>query len=174
VPSRSSSRAAPSLAGHLVDRAPLRPPDDAVTIVESHGLVCCDTRVAGSIDRRWVPLRDISPTLVNAVIAAEDSEFRLPVASTFERSHALPYSTWSVAHAQRRIDHHAALVKSVYGRLGFSPWAKSLEALRAIALERMLSKTRYLEQYLNRVPSAMRSKGSGARSQEYLAALRPR
>ncbi len=137
-------------SGALIDRARFARPDDARVVTDRHGEVLRLVRVDG-IDRRWVSLAQMSPHLIAAVLAAEDADFHAhggvdgrAVLHAVARAVA-PGRRWSGASTITQ-----QLVKRVYGRSG--PWSKPVEMLRAVALERVLSKDEILEQYLNRLP----------------------
>ena len=57
-----------------VDRARFVRPDDSVTVVDRSGAPLRQERVDGH-DRRWVELDDVSPHLIDAIIAVEDQRF---------------------------------------------------------------------------------------------------
>ena len=58
----------------LVDPARFARPDAGLTVVDRDGAPIRRVRTDG-VDRRWVPLREIPPVLVQAVLAAEDRRF---------------------------------------------------------------------------------------------------
>ncbi len=141
-------------------------PNDSFEIVDRHGAVLRHARVDG-VDRRWVELRDISPTLVDAFIAAEDARFR-------SHDGADGYATLRAAATMLRPWGHRSgastitqqLVKLVYGR-PYGSISKLVEIARAEALERTFSKDEIIEQYLNRVPFGDRIQGVERASEEY-------
>jgi penicillin-binding protein 1C len=137
-------------SGALIDRARFAHPDDSVVVVDRTGRTLRLARVDGA-DRRWVRLSDVSPNLIAAVIATEDGDFHghhgvdwRAVFRSMARN-VVPGNRWSGASTITQ-----QLVKRVYGRRGL--WSKPVEALRAMSLERVLSKDEILEQYLNRLP----------------------
>ncbi len=148
----AGSIAALVVRGGLVDPARLARPDDAIRVVDRHGRALRQTRVNG-IDRRWVALGDVAPILVDAFVATEDASFRshrgVDVPAVF-RAVVTNMVPWRRRSGASTITEQ--LVKLTYGRRGPIVWVKTLEAARAIALERTLTKDQILEQYLNRVP----------------------
>ena len=57
-----------------VDEADILRYDDAITVVDRHGTALRHARSDG-YDRRWVELEDISPHLIDSVLAVEDDRF---------------------------------------------------------------------------------------------------
>ncbi|RYE92076.1 MAG: penicillin-binding protein 1C, partial [Myxococcales bacterium] len=154
-------------ASTWVDRARFVRYRDARTVTDRHGTPLRLVRADG-MDRRWVALRDVSPTLVDAVLAAEDVRFRQHAgvdaravlrAAVVNLVPGRPRSGASTITQQ--------LVKLVYGRP--SGLASKLgEIVRAAALERLMTKDEILEQYLNRVPFGDRIEGVARASEAYL------
>ena len=103
------------------------------------------------IDQRWVPLRAISPTLVRAVIAAEDARFfthwgvdlkELDQARAYnERQRGRRFRGASTITMQ--------CARSVLLWPGRTYLRKALEVYLAILLEQLWGKRRILEVYLN-------------------------
>jgi penicillin-binding protein 1C len=114
-----------------------------------------------------VALRDGSPHLVDAVLAAEDRRFRSH-AGVGWRAAVRAALTTAVPGARRSGASTLSqqLVKMVHGRPhGLA--SKASEVLHAIELERRLGKDEILEQYLNRVPFGDRIAGVERASEEY-------
>ncbi|MEI8258600.1 MAG: transglycosylase domain-containing protein, partial [Deltaproteobacteria bacterium] len=153
--------------GGLVDPARLARPDDATRVVDRHDRALRQTRVDG-VDRRWIALTDVPAVLVDAVIATEDASFRshsgVDVPAVFRAvvTNLLPWRRRSGASTITE-----QLVKLTYGRRGPVLWAKTLEAARALALERTLTKDQILEQYLNRLPYGDGIEGVARASEAY-------
>lgn len=137
--------------GGLADVNRFVRPSSAVRVLDRDGALLRVHRADGE-DQRWVPLREVSPVLISAVLAAEDGRF-------FAHRGV---DGWALARAlvgnlvpgRRRSGASTVtqqLVKRVYGR-PHGVWDKGVEALRAMALERLVSKDEILEQYLNRLP----------------------
>lgn len=152
--------------GRLVDLDRFARPSPSLRVVDREGQLLRVVR-SGPVDRRWVPLREISPTLISAVLAAEDGRF-------FAHRGV---DGWAVARAavgnlvpgRRRSGASTItqqLVKRVYGRPN-GLWDKGIEVLRAMSLERVVSKDEILEQYLNRLPFGDGIEGVARASEAY-------
>lgn len=152
-------------SGALIDRSRFAHPDDSVVVVDRTGRPLRLARVDGA-DRRWVRLGEMSPNLIAAVIATEDGDFHAHHGVDWRallRSAArdlVPGTRWTGASTITQ-----QLVKRVYGRR--SVLTKPVEALRALSLERVLSKDEILEQYLNRLPFGDGIEGVERASQSY-------
>ena len=150
----------------VVDLSRFDHPDDALVVLDRRGVPLRVLR-AGGVDRRWVPLRAVSPRLIAAVLAVEDARFF---------SHrgvdlvAAARATLSVVGLRPRVSGGSTLtqqlVKRVYGRPR-GLWSKPIEVLRAMALERRMSKDEILEQYLNRLPFGNGIEGVARASEAY-------
>ncbi|GAB5541784.1 MAG: hypothetical protein SangKO_015440 [Sandaracinaceae bacterium] len=134
-----------------VERARFERPRDAVTITDRHGTPLRHERSDGR-DRRWVSLGQVSPHLVDAVLAVEDQRFHshggvdLRATARAGLSFALPGRRVSGASTITQ-----QLIKLTHGRPD-GLWDKPREILRAVMLERERDKDWILEQYLNRLP----------------------
>lgn len=149
-----------------VDPARFARPRDAFEVLDRHGRVLRHAR-AGGVDRRWVPLRDISPRVIDAFLAAEDARFyehRGADARATIRAALSWARPWGRRSGGSTITQQ--LVKRVYGR-PLGPVSKLIEIARAAALERIFTKDEILEQYLNRVPFGDRIEGVARASEEY-------
>ena len=150
----------------LVDSQKLVRPADAVIVIDRHAVPLRHTRSRGSY-RRWVPISEVSPWLIKAVISVEDQRFRAhrgvdPRAiARASVMNLLPGSRLSGASTITQ-----QLIKLTHGRpRGLA--SKGVEALRALALEEQLSKDQILEQYLNRLPYGDSIVGVERASEEY-------
>ncbi|MCM2304259.1 MAG: penicillin-binding protein 1C [Elusimicrobia bacterium] len=118
--------------------------------------------------RLWVPLREMSPLLVEATLLHEDRRFRLHPGVD---PASLLRSAWTTyaARARRRggstITMQLARLK--YGIDSSRPSGKILQILRALQIELLYSKDRILEAYLNLVPYGGNIEGAGAASFAY-------
>ncbi|HEX5775614.1 MAG TPA: monofunctional biosynthetic peptidoglycan transglycosylase, partial [Caulobacteraceae bacterium] len=113
----------------------------AQRLSEGHGL-----------DRRWRPLSDISPRLVNAVIAAEDARFCEHKGFDFE---AMGKALENNERRPNRIRGGSTIsqqtAKNVFLWPGRSYVRKGLEAYFTVLVEGLWGKRRIMEVYLNTV-----------------------
>jgi monofunctional glycosyltransferase len=120
-----------------------------------------------AIDRRPVPLARVSPALVAAVVAAEDSRFW--------EHHGIDWNAvaearaYNARHARgRRPRVHGAstitqqLVKNLWLSGRRTWWRKAREAAIALALDAFVSKRRILELYLSAIEWGERTYGCEA------------
>lgn len=103
-----------------------------------------------SIDQRWVPLSRISPTLVRAVIVAEDRHFcrhdgidRQALATVFEQAE------WGDEPTRGGSTITMQVAKNMFLWSSRSVVRKAIEIPLALAIDRMWTKQRTLEIYLN-------------------------
>lgn len=109
-----------------------------------------------AIDRRPVPLGQVAPALIQAVLAAEDSRF-------FDH-HGIDWEAvssarqWNAAHARsrrRRLHGASTLTQQLAKNLWLSGdrtwWRKGREAVLASALDLLVPKARILEIYLSAI-----------------------
>lgn len=122
----------------------------------------------GPFSHEWVPLRQISPTLPRAVIAAEDDTF-------FEHE---GYNWAAIVKAakydwkKKKLARGAStltqqLARNLYLSKSKNPFRKIKELLITLKLERELTKDRILEIYLNVVEWGPGVYGAEAASQYY-------
>lgn len=142
----------------------LTPPRDTV-FVDRSGRVLRHLAVGQGPRGDWQPLGAHPEMLVRAVLAAEDMRFREHAGVDVR---AIARAGWDNLRAGRIVS-GASTVSQQTVRL-LEPrartWrAKAWEALRALALDRSLSKDEILEQYLNRapMPGMLRGMAAGAR-----------
>jgi monofunctional glycosyltransferase len=103
------------------------------------------------IEKRWVALRDMSPTLPRAVIAAEDARFM--------QHHGFDWieveSAWRDGQHGRRLRGASTIsmqcARTLFLWPGRSVLRKGVEAYLTVLLELLWSKARILEVYLNLV-----------------------
>ncbi len=149
-----------------VDRARFVRPDDSLTVVDRSGTPLRQQRVDGS-DRRWVELSEVSPHLIDAIIAVEDQRFdEHEGVDPRAMARALFTSWWPGRRASGASTITQQLVKSVYGRPR-GMWDKPQEIVRALLLEERFEKRWILEQYVNRLPYGDRIVGAGRASEAY-------
>jgi len=99
---------------------------------------------------RWVPLKRISPHLRNAVIIAEDDQFREHHGFVWDAIKEAAKRNWK----RKRLYYGAStltqqLARNLFLSKSKNPFRKTKELLIALKLERELSKDRILELYLN-------------------------
>ncbi len=138
-------------SGAMIDRARFIPASDSFSVVDRSGLALRLARVDGA-DRRWLRASEIPPVMTHAVLAAEDARFFAH--DGVDRRSLARAVVDNVVPGRRRSGGSTItqqLVKRVYGR-PHGAWSKLSEALRAMSLERVMSKDEILEQYMNRLP----------------------
>ena len=117
--------------------------------------------------RVWVPLKDISPTLVEAVLLYEDRSFyRHPGVNPA----ALVRSAWSIASGGRRQGGSTLtmqLARRVYGIDSRSCGGKVAQIFAALWLQARYTKREVLEAYLNTAPYGGNIEGVQAASLIY-------
>jgi penicillin-binding protein 1C len=141
-------------------------PSDA-WLLDRHGVVIAATRIRYDVRRlSWVPLADVSPALVIAIVAGEDRHFW--------GHHGVDWR--SVAGAARdELIHHqrrgastitmqlATLLRGHRTDRGPGQWIEKAEQVRvALALERSWTKPEILEAYLNLLGYKGELQGIGA------------
>ncbi|HPQ38508.1 MAG TPA: PBP1A family penicillin-binding protein, partial [Synergistaceae bacterium] len=119
-------------------------------------------------NRKWVPLNDISPWMVQAVIAAEDSSFYQHSGLDFQGiARAL-----LVDIMHKEVKQGGSTITQQVARTLFLTHEQTLErkakeAILAFRLEKLFSKDQILEMYLNSVHVGHGAWGIGAASQIY-------
>ncbi len=141
-------------------------PSDA-WLLDRHGAVIGSRRIRYDVRRlEWVPLGDVSPALVIAIVAGEDRRFW--------RHHGVEW--WSVAGAVRDglIRHQrrgastitmqlATLLRGRRAERGLGEWCGKIGQVRAaLALERSWTKPQILEAYFNLLGYKGELQGIGA------------
>lgn len=102
------------------------------------------------IVQTWVPLQRISPFLRDAVIAAEDDTFFRHAGLDLDAAwHSLRRNLKRGGYVQGGSTLTQQVVKNLYLSPKKTLWRKLKEAVLALELERVLSKRRILEIYLN-------------------------
>lgn len=141
-------------------------PSDA-WLLDRHGAVIASRRVRYDVRRlAWVPLADVSPALVIAIVAGEDRHFW--------RHHGVEWRSVAGAARDQLVHHHrrgastitmqlATLLRGRRADHGFGEWLEKLEQVRmALALERSWTKPQILEAYLNLLGYKGELQGIGA------------
>ncbi len=149
-----------------VDRARFVRPADALTIADRSGEPLRHVRPDGH-DRRWVALDEISPHLIDAVIAVEDHRFyEHEGVDAWAMARSALTSWWPGRRVSGASTITQQLVKRAYGR-PHGLWDKPQEIVRALLLEEEMDKAWILEQYLNRLPYGDRIVGVARASEAY-------
>lgn len=153
-------------SGTLIDLHRFSPPSDAYSVTDRSGVPLRIARIDG-IDRRWVRLQDVPSVLVQAVLATEDARFFTH--DGIDRSAIARAVVDNVVPGRTRTGGSTItqqLVKLVYGR-PHGVWSKFVEALRAMTLDRRMSKDEVLEQYINRLPYSDGTEGVARACESY-------
>ena len=120
-------------------------------VMSADGVVLAEYR---RINRQWVPLKKISPHVVNALVATEDHRFYQHHGIDFRRTAAAMLNTLS-GDRQGGSTITQQLARNLYpeeiGR-AFSVTRKIKEAITALKIEWVYTKDEILETYLNTVP----------------------
>ncbi|WP_245964822.1 penicillin-binding protein 1C [Trinickia dinghuensis] len=118
--------------------------------------------------RLWVPLEDMSPQLVDAVLLHEDRWFRWHPGFN---PYGLARGAWVtyVRHGnpQGGSTITMQLARSLWHLGTRTPWGKLEQVARAVQLELFYSKKQILEAYLNDAPYGRNVEGAGAASIAY-------
>ncbi len=122
-------------------------------------------------DRQFVPMRSIPPLLANAFIAAEDRKFWTHSGLDYAGiARAVAQNARNLVEGTRLIG--ASTITQQVAKTFFLTRAVSIErkvkeALLALRMERVLSKERILELYLNEIYLGLRSYGVAAAARNY-------
>ncbi|WP_238149753.1 penicillin-binding protein 1C [Dyella jiangningensis] len=118
--------------------------------------------------RLWVPLKDISPALLDGVLLHEDRWYRWHPGFN---PYGLARGAWVtyVSHGNRQGGSTVTMqLARLLWRLNTrSPWGKLRQVARAVQLELFYSKDQILEAYLNYAPYGRNVEGVGAASVAY-------
>ena len=103
-----------------------------------------------TLAHRWVPYERISPHLKRAIVAAEDAKFLGHEGFDWEaiqKAHEKNVKRGRIVAGGSTISQQ--LAKNLFLSGSRSPWRKAQEAIITVMLEKMMSKRRILEIYLN-------------------------
>lgn len=116
-------------------------------------------------NRTWVPIEEISPNIINALIATEDVRFHSHWGLDGIRLASLPYY-WLQGKPQGGSTITMQLARNLYKKIGseFSITRKLKEMITAVQIERSYTKREILEMYLNTVEFANSAFGIEAAS----------
>lgn len=129
----------------------LENPDTAIaSLVKSRDGVVLDKYFTEN--RRWVPLEEISPHVVDALVAVEDHRFYDHWGIDMVRTLAIPYHLM-MGRIQGGSTLTQQLARNLYKKIGreFSIIRKLREMITAIQLEQNYTKREIIEMYLNTV-----------------------
>ncbi|MDE2448406.1 MAG: penicillin-binding protein 1C [Gammaproteobacteria bacterium] len=145
-------------------------PSDA-WLLDRHGAVIGSRRIRYDVRRlAWVPLCDVSPALVAAIIAGEDRHFW--------RHHGVDWRSVAGAARDELIQRHrrgastitmqlATLLRGRRAERGPGQWLDKLEQVRtALAIERSWTKREILEAYFNLLGYKGELQGIGAAAEQ--------
>jgi penicillin-binding protein 1C len=140
-------------------------------LLDRHGVVIASTRIRYDVRRLgWVPLADVSPALVIAIIEGEDRHFW--------RHHGVDWRNVAGAVRDELIHHQrrgastitmqlATLLRGRRTDRGLGEWIEKVEQVRvALSLERSWTKPEILEAYLNLLGYKGELQGIGAAAAE--------
>ncbi|MGZ3475238.1 MAG: transglycosylase domain-containing protein, partial [Polyangiales bacterium] len=144
------------------------PPPGSVVVVDRDGHLLREARADDGTRARWIPLSEMGPNVIAAMIAAEDRRFYT--------HHGV--DPWAVGRAafddvrHLRVVSGASTLTMQLART-LRPHRRSFlgkleEMALAIRIESSVSKERILEEYLNRVAFGPNLRGIGAASRAYL------
>jgi len=126
------------------------PRTDMASFVLSRDGVILDTYFVEN--RRYVPVSEISPHVINALVATEDHRFFDHWGIDAYRTLAIPYHILR-GRPQGGSTITQQLARNLYRQIGkeFSVWRKLREMITAIQIERNYTKYEIIEMYLNTV-----------------------
>ncbi|HPB98634.1 MAG TPA: penicillin-binding protein 1C, partial [Polyangiaceae bacterium] len=141
--------------------------DSSVRVFDRHGKLLAEVRAEDGARARWVSLERVGSHLPNALIAAEDTRFRMhPGIDPFAMVRAAFHNL-----LHRRIVSGASTLTQQLGRnLVPRPrtyWGKIREMTVALRIEASLSKDQILESYMNLVAFGPSLRGVEAASRFY-------
>ncbi|HEX7814939.1 penicillin-binding protein 1C [Dyella sp.] len=153
----------------LWPHSPLRDALPSSTAVyDDHGRLLRLTLADDDRYRLWVPLKDMSPALVEAVQLHEDRWFRWHPGFN---AYGLVRGAW-VTYVRHGNPQGGSTITMQLARLLYrlntrSPWGKLKQVALAVRLELFYSKDQILEAYLNDAPYGRNVEGAGAASLAY-------
>lgn len=139
----------------------------SLRIVDRHGTLLREVLSEADGRGRWCSLAEISPNLINAVVATEDARFFQHFGVDVL---AAVRAAWQNVKALRVVSGGSTITMQVIRNVHPSQRTlagKVREAWRALRLERMMTKEEILAQYLNRVPFGNQTFGVDAAARLY-------
>lgn len=115
----------------------------------------------------WRDLKDISPSLIRAVMAGEDQKFVSHHGFDFEEINNAYKDILENKRARGASTITMQLARTLFLWKGRNPVRKALEAYYTVLLEVFLSKTRIMELYLNTVDWGTGVQGAEAAARRY-------
>lgn len=112
-------------------------------------LMLKDLATAGGYDRRWVPIDDIAPVMVNSVIMSEDGQFCFHYGIDIREMKGVVEDALAGESTRGASTIPMQTVKNLFLWQGRSFLRKVLEAPYAVYADLILSKRRIMEIYLN-------------------------
>ena len=143
------------------------PGEGSVVVVDRDGHLLREVRSSDGVRSRWVRRGEVSPRLLEAVVAAEDSRFRShPGVDALAVVRA---AVGAVVHGH--LVSGASTITMQFARLvrphPRNLWGKLGEMALALRIEWSLSKDEILEQYINRASFGPNLRGVDAASEAY-------
>jgi penicillin-binding protein 1C len=158
------------LAPHLLPHQPFATNySSSISVFDANSHLLRLTLASDDKYRLWLPLKDISPQIREAVLLHEDRHYYYHLGVN---PIAVARAAWQTASGSRRIG--ASTITMQVARLHYrinsrSAAGKIEQMLRALQLELVYSKDEILEAYLNLVPYGRNVEGVGAASQVYFS-----
>ena len=135
-------------------------------MLDRNGTVLFEQRIPAQGRSQWTPLDEVSPVVVDALLASEDRRF-------WWHPGVDPVGIARAARANLRagrvVEGGSTLTQQLARNVAVRPtglWGKGVEATRAVRLEVWMSKSQILEQYLNRASFGQGAYGIQAAAQE--------
>jgi penicillin-binding protein 1C len=140
----------------------------SVAVYEDRGRLLRLVLASDDRYRLWVPLKDMSPELVDAVLMHEDRWYRWhPGFNPYGLARGAFVTYVSRGRRQGGSTITMQLARLLWPLNTHSPWGKLKQVARAIQLELFYSKRQILEAYLNDAPYGRNVEGVGAASLAY-------
>jgi penicillin-binding protein 1C len=134
-------------------------------VLDRHGAVLARRDIPGPGGSSWVPLQEMAPSVVQALVAAEDHRFYDHAGVDLR---ATARAVWASVRAGRVVQGGSTLTQQTARLLAERPRGlpgKAVEAWRAVRLDLQLDKEQILEWYLNRAYFGRGAYGLGAAAQ---------
>jgi len=163
VPGLRTIGSAQHFEGRVTDA--LRPLDQRSVVRDAHGAV---VGVLGLQDRFTIPIEDVSPNVIDAVVATEDSTFYSNPGvdgKALFRALRANVDSGEVTQGGSTITQQLVKMRILTPKRDFA--RKVREAILAFRLTREYSKNEILEQYLNTVYFGAGSYGIGSAAQRF-------